>query len=153
MHTTWRIVKRRYASSAFDGEGARLYGGRWNSPGTPVVYTAESRALATLELLAGLQSSRSLESYVLISVSFPEDLVEILDPRVLSPRWRDSPPSLDSQSIGDLWIHEQRTAILKVPSVIIPQEANYIVNPHHQEFSLVVIGEVEALHIDPRLEP
>jgi len=149
--TAWRIVKRRHSESAFNGEGARLFGGRWNSIGTAVVYAAESRALALLELLAGLGSTSALDPYVLISVTFDEELVESLNLELLPQNWRTSPPPSDVQAIGDSWVAEGRSAILKVPSVVIPEEFNYVVNPLHPDFSSISIGEATTLHLDSRL--
>ena len=79
MIEAWRIVKRRYAGQAFDGEGARLFGGRWNRPGRPVIYVSESRALATLEILAGLGTTSPLPAWVMIGVRFPESIVAGLE--------------------------------------------------------------------------
>ncbi len=67
MVTAWRIVKSRVSTAAFDGEGARLFGGRWNSPGVPAVYASESRALALLEVLVGLGDTTQLDAYVLLN--------------------------------------------------------------------------------------
>src|SRR3990172_341094 len=94
--TAWRIVKARHAPNAFDGEGARLEGGRWNSPGTPLVYASESAALATLELLVHLRRRSILSAYVLIACTFDEALVERLDSKRLPPNWRSypAPPEL-----------------------------------------------------------
>ena len=151
MLQAWRIVKRRHADRAFDGEGARLYGGRWNSPGVPVVYVAESRALAALEILAGLRSRATLHSYVLIGVRFAEELVEHLPPASTPEDWRTSPPPPETQACGDRWIREARSAVLRVPSVVIPSEFNFILNPAHPDFTQIKILEPVAFDLDPRL--
>ena len=151
MLRAWRIVKRRHTGRAFDGEGARLYGGRWNSPGVPVVYVAESRALAALEVLAGLQSRTTLEAYVLIEVHFDEALVEELGPDSLPDVWRTSPPRPETQAIGDRWVREARSAVLRVPSVLIPAEFNFVLNPAHPEFGTVEIQDPMSFKLDPRL--
>jgi RES domain-containing protein len=151
MSTAWRIVKKRHAGTAFDGEGARLYGGRWNSPGTAVVYTSETRALALLEILVGIRSTKVLSAYVLIPIRFEDNLVTNVDAEQLAEDWRLSPPRPSSQHIGDLWIAEGRSAILRVPSVIVPDEFNFVLNPAHTDFSRVNLGEPRELNIDPRL--
>ncbi|HUF67165.1 MAG TPA: RES family NAD+ phosphorylase [Longimicrobiales bacterium] len=151
MIEAWRIVKRRRSDSAFDGEGARIFDGRWNSPGVSVVYTAETRALATLEVLAGLGSVSALKPYVLIPVTFDENLVESFNVAALPARWRESPPTREIQALGDQWAHEGRSAVLKVPSVVIPEESNYILNPAHSDFRLIKRGEPGDLQFDPRL--
>ncbi len=155
MLEAWRIVKRRYSKRAFDGEGARLFGGRWNSPGRPVVYVSESRALATLELLAGLGSAAPLPAWVIAGVRFPESLVadlgEFLASDELPAGWDATPPISVSQGIGDRWLDEAPSSVLRVPSVIVPAESNYLLNPRHPDFGRVEIGDVQELRVDPRL--
>ena len=143
MATGWRIVKSRYASTAFDGEGARLYGGRWNSPGTRMVYTSSTISLAVLEVLVHLQEASILSSYSLISTGFDDALVERLDRSLLPDGWRSYPAPSELQRIGDEWVRRQRSAMLEVPSVIVERESNYLLNPAHPDFSSVVIGEPE----------
>ena len=149
--TAWRLVKPRHAAAAFDGEGARLHGGRWNSPGTRVAYASDSRALAALEVLAHLQSTKVLQAYSLMSVRFPEESVEILDAAMLPARWRRFPSPMENQAIGDRWVAERRSLILRVPSAIIPAAANFLINPSHPEFGKVVVGRPERFAFDPRL--
>ena len=151
MSTAWRIVKKRHVESAFDGEGARHYGGRWNSPGTAVVYVAESRALALLEVLAGIRSLRHSSAYVLIPVDFDEELTRALDPDQLPDAWDQGPPQPSVQRLGDEWVDQQESPILKVPSVIVPGEYNYLLNPAHPDFRRIEIGAPQELPIDPRL--
>lgn len=150
MVTAWRMVRSRHASSAFDGEGARRFGGRWNSPGTAVVYASESRALALLEVLAGLGGVGALAPYVLIGVRFPESLVATLDPDELPDGWRAYPPPAVVQRIGDAWVEGGTTPVLRVPSVIVPEESNYVLNPRHPGFGKLKIGRHEAVAVDPR---
>ncbi len=144
-------MKSRYAGAAFDGEGARLYGGRWNSPGTRMVYTAQSQALAILEVLVHLEKVGVLPSYSLCAAHFEEDLVEALDPEALPDNWRSylSPSGL--RVIGDAWIAQQTSAVLEVPSVIVDDESNYLINPAHPDFSSITIGEPRSFEFDARL--
>lgn len=151
MVQAWRIVKHRHADHAFDGEGARLYGGRWNSPGVPVVYVAESRALAVLEILARLQSRATLHSYVLIGVRFAGELVEHLSSDSTPEDWRTSPPLPETQACGDRWVREARSAVLRVPSVVIPSESNFLLNPAHPNFAKIEILKPTPFDLDPRL--
>lgn len=151
MPTVWRIVKRRYVDSAFDEEGARKFGGRWNSPGVPLVYAAGSRALGLLEVLAGLGSVRPLPRYVLISATFDDSLLLPISPDHLPSGWRKSPPTPSTQRIGDTWAEEGRSAVLQVPSAIIPEEHNYLLNPAHPDFRRIQIGRAEEITIDSRL--
>jgi RES domain-containing protein len=116
-----------------------------------VVYTAETRALATLEILAGLRSASALEPYVLIPATFDENFVETLDVTALPARWRKSPPTREVQVLGDQWAQEGRSAVLKVPSVIIPEEFNYVLDPAHPGFRLIERGQPIDLQLDARL--
>jgi RES domain-containing protein len=156
MAAGWRIVKSRHASTAFDGEGARLYGGRWNSPGTRMVYTSSTISLAILEILVHLQEASLLlllllSSYSLISADFDDALVERLDHSMLPDGWRTYPAPSELQRIGDEWVQSHRSAMLEVPSVIVERESNYLLNPTHPDFSSVVIGEPEPFAFDERL--
>jgi RES domain-containing protein len=153
MPRAWRIVKRRHVETAFTGEGARLYGGRWNSPGTSVVYTAETRALSILEVLAGIRSVKPLPAYVLIPATFDDSLVKGVQSEEQPTGWRRSPPHPETQGIGDHWVDQQPSAILRVPSAIVPEEFNYLLNPAHQDFPRIQIGTPQDLTIDPRLPP
>jgi RES domain-containing protein len=149
--TAWRLVKSRHAASAFDGEGARLYGGRWNSPGTRVAYASDSIALAALEVLAHLQSTAVLQAYSVVSLSFPAESVKELEVSLLAPRWRRFPSPPENQVIGDQWVARAESLVLRVPSAIIPAAANYLVNPVHPDFRKVVVGRPERFAFDPRL--
>jgi RES domain-containing protein len=149
--TGWRLAKARHAGTAFDGEGPRLYGGRWNSPGTRVAYASDSLALATLEVLAHLESTAVLQSYSVATIRFPEDQVEDLDVRSLPKQWRRYPTISDNQAIGDRWTAEARSLVLRVPSAIIPSAANFLINPLHPAFANVNIGRAERFEFDPRL--
>lgn len=149
--TAWRLAKARHAGSAFDGEGARLYGGRWNSPGTRVAYASDSIALAALEVLAHLQSTGVLQAYSVASIRFPESEIEVLDAASLPKGWRRFPSPPENQAVGDRWVTESRSLVLRVPSAIIPSASNYLLNPRHPEFSSVVIGRPERFAFDPRL--
>jgi RES domain-containing protein len=151
MPRAWRIVKERHAKRAFDGEGARLYGGRWNSPGVPVVYASESRALATLEVLAGFQTNSPLPEYVLIPAEFDESLVTTVELEDLPVDWRRNPPSPSTQRLGDDWIASGASAVSRVPSALVPQESNYLFSPGHPAFPEIKIGRPEGLAMDPRL--
>jgi len=151
MPLAWRIVKNRHVEKAFDGEGARLYGGRWNSPGAAAVYASESRALATLEILAGLQTNSPLPEYVLIPAEFDDSIVVAVELKELPANWRRNPPRPSTQRLGDDWIASGASAVLRVPSASVPQESNYLFNPRHPAFSEIRIGQPEGAAMDPRL--
>ena len=151
MFSVWRITKARYADAAFDGEGARLYGGRWNRPGTSVIYTAGSRSLAVLEMLVHLDSPDLLQKYVLMSVDVEESFVMELDTATLPQSWTDDPPPSDVQAIGDAWVRNARSAVLRVPSAIVPGEFNFLLTPNHPDFNRLRIGEPTPFLFDSRL--
>lgn len=147
--TAWRLVKDRHVGSAFSGIGAKKEGGRWNSPGVAVVYTAESLSLATLEIVVHLRSVKKLKQYKCVSISF--DFSCIIDLSTPPAGWDQRPPGAASQSIGDDWINNNISAVLKVPSVIIPGEAVYIINPYHPDFTKMSIGPALDFPYDSRL--
>ncbi len=151
MPTSWRITKQKYAVKAFDGEGARLQGGRWSSPGTRIIYTAGTQSLAILEILVHLQQPEFLSRYVAFEVDFPERLVEELDAASLPKNWRAAPAPHANLAIGDQWIRNGSSAILRVPSVIVPSEYNYLINPAHKDFAGIAIGSAKPLDVDARL--
>jgi len=148
---SWRIVKQHFREGAFSGEGARLYGGRWNNPGRPVVYTAEHASLAVLEILAHLEFAASISDYVLFRAEFDEALLELIEPRQLPQDWRSYPAPQSLRAIGDQWLEERRSAVLCVPSVIVPVERLYLFNPLHAQFKKIVIGEPQEFPFDKRL--
>jgi RES domain-containing protein len=148
MKQSWRIVKEKHAATAFNGDGARLNGGRWNSVGTSVVYTSGSMALAALESLVHLNPPVTFK-FVAIPIEFDDALIE--EVAELPANWREEPPPLATKEIGDLWIQGVRSAVLKLPSVIIPSEPNYLLNPAHPDFKKIVIGRFNHFSFDPRL--
>ncbi len=150
MRCAWRVVKQRHGASAFDGEGAWLYGGRWNSRGTRVVYTSATLSLAALETLVHLSPPVTFK-VVAIPVEFGEALVEAVPPAGLPADWAEEPPPPSSMEIGDLWVREARSAVLEVPSVVIPTEANFLLNPAHADFKRVKIGKPVPFSFDGRL--
>ncbi len=148
---TWRIVKRKYAKTAFLGEGARIFGGRWNSPGFPVVYTAESQSLATLEILVHLESFDLLRRYVVAKVEIDESLISELDSSRLPRGWRADPSPAKNRAIGDNWLKSGASAVLQAPSAIIPAERTFLLNPRHRDFSRLRFGTFSAFRFDSRL--
>lgn len=149
--TAWRITKRRHVKTAFTGSGARKFGGRWNSPGTSIVYTSETQSLAVLEMLVHLEQPDLLQRYVLIGITIDEALIETLDNNRLPRNWRTAPPSIELRSLGDEWAANQSSVALRVPSVLVPSESNFLLNPAHPDFHKLSIGESVAFAFDERL--
>ena len=149
LRSTWRLTKARHARHAFDGEGARLYGGRWNSVGTRVVYTADTPSLAVLEILVHLQVVAPLEGYVLIEARLPEELVETVT-RPPSD-WRTVPAPESTRRFGDSWLASGRSSALAVPSVVSPSEFLVLLDPAHRDFRRVRLGRPRSFTLGPRL--
>jgi RES domain-containing protein len=147
----WRLCKRARVASAFDGRGAAQNPGRWNGSGVAVVYTAESRSLASLEVLVHTEDTQILAAvnWAMIPVSIDESLVEIL--QTLPMDWRQLPAPLSTREIGTRWVVESRSAVLRVPSIVVDGEFNYVLNPQHADFGRLGIGESHAFSFDPRL--
>ena len=150
MAAGWRIVPEARAHDAFIGEGAKLYGGRWNSPGVAVVYGSQHKSLAALELLVH-RDSRRANRFKTFFFQFPESLVEAVFLRDLPGDWRQEPPPPSTQQLGDAWVRESRSAVLAVPNIIIPEELNYLLNPAHPDFRKITIGKPQDFAFDARL--
>ena len=151
MIRAWRLCKRSRVAGAFDGRGAAQNPGRWNGSGVAVVYTAESRSLASLEVLVHTEDTQVLAAvnWAMIPVSMDESLVEIL--QALPVDWRQLPAPLSTREVGTRWVAESRSAVLQVPSLVVDGEFNYILNPRHADFARLEIGEPLGLSFDPRL--
>ncbi len=148
----WRIVKADLAERAFEGEGARRFGGRWNHPGTPVVYASAALSLAALEVFVHLEPDLAPDDLVAISAFLPAELgMSRFERADLPPAWRAYPAPIDLQDLGTGWARSGETVALSVPSAIIPAERNVLLNPRHRRFSDVVFGEPEPFAFDPRM--
>jgi len=148
----WRLVRERHVQDAFTGEGARLYGGRWNSRGAPVVYVGGSLALTALEQFVHLRSVESTILFFYMSVQIPDDVdVAEIELSLLPDDWREEPAPDSTKEVGDRWLMGGATVGLRVPSVIVPVEYNYLLNPRHRDFSRVKIGVPEPFSFDPRM--
>jgi RES domain-containing protein len=150
MPSSWRLTKTRHLATAWDGEGARKAGGRWNSPGVSVIYTSGSLSLALVEILVHLPGE-ILPAYSALRVEFGESLVSTVAAAALPANWRDSPPPRETQAIGDTWVADSISAVLQVPSVVIPDELNYVLNPSHTDFRRISVGAPRSFPFDPRL--
>jgi len=141
----YRLVRSERAGEALSGEGARLYGGRWNPPGAAVVYASESRALAVLETFVHLTLEARTMRFVLCTIELPPRA------RVARHYGERALPSLEaSQEVGREWFLGGRTLALVVPSVIVPREANYVLNANHPLFARLVAARA-PFSFDDRL--
>jgi RES domain-containing protein len=129
-----------------------VYGGRWNNPGTAIVYTSGTVSLAALELFVNLDPDTSPDDLVALTADVPEELtlrrIEVAD---LPRNWQRFPAPPQLKSIGDTWARSGKTAVLVVPSAVIPHESNYLLNPAHPDFSRIRILKSRRFRFDPRM--
>lgn len=154
MITAWRLAAPEFAQTAGDlmsGEGARRYGGRWNSPGRAAVYLDDSLALAAMELLVHLKSEDVLRVYRKMPVFIPERLIAHIDEDDLPPGWAQPTLHPVTRKIGDRWIDSGQSAVLQVPSATVRGESNFIVNREHDDFDDIATGPVSDFRYDARL--
>ena len=146
----WRICSKKH--QRFDGEGARLYGGRWNHVGTSVVYTSGSLSLAALELFVHVDIDIAPDDLDAVQADVPNSLaMETIKIEGLPKNWRRYPAPEALQDIGTAWATKASTAILAVPSAVIPEELNYLLNPAHRDFKRIRIQKPIPFHFDPRM--
>ncbi len=150
MFTVWRMVTARFIDTAFSGEGARRYSGRWNHQGIPMVYTAGSQSLAMLEMLVQDEPLRA--HYFMISAEIPPGLkIDHVNIDQLPPDWREHSALERLRAIGTEWATQLSSAVLAVPSAVVPAETNYLLNPKHPGFAKISMGEPQELVTDLRL--
>jgi RES domain-containing protein len=151
MIWAWRLIKANHADAAFAGEGTKRWGGRWNSKGVRVVYTAESLPLATLEVIGHALFYDALKNFVCIPVDFSPRLSQSIFIEDLPDNWQADPIPESVRKIGDRWVQNQESVLLQVPSAIIPFEYNYLINPSLPDFERLVIHSPQKFYFDPRL--
>lgn len=138
--------------SAFDGEGARSAGGRWNQAGTPLVYTSGTLALAALESLVHFDMAEAPDDLVSVDAEVPDSVgIGEINLNDLPDNWRQYPAPEELARLGTGWVEGGTTAVLAVPSAVIPSERNYLINPAHRDFGRIRIGVPQLFVFDPRL--
>lgn len=151
----YRIEREKYLETTLKGFGAASAEGfRWNSLHTYLVYTSDSRALATLEVSVHLDLSEDLPTdRYYVEIDIPDEL-EILElkPEDLPHIWDIHPPSLETQYIGDDFVKDNEAAVLKVQSCIVPPEFNYLINPNHPDAKRITVVSKQQLTFDKRFE-
>ena len=148
----WRIVKEKHAATAFSGEGARIFEGRWNSAGVRMVYCSENLALAALEILAHTRPVTMRDKFRAFRVSWDEAIMVVVDLKNLPKAWSAQPPTAASKNIGDEWIKSGQSAVLALPSVLVPLEKTFLLNPKHPDFRKIKIKDAGNFALDPRLK-
>lgn len=154
MLVGWRIADPTLSKTVgemLSGRGARLYGGRWNSKGKSVVYLSSNLGTATVEILVKLNNKSVLDQYHKLMVTFDESLMLAIDEVDLPATWKDQNMTPITQAIGDDWVDKQESLILRVPSVAVPGEYNYLLNPEHPDRYRLGIGEISVYRMDERL--
>lgn len=148
----YRLIKSKWKASAFDGEGAKRFGGRWNSKGQSCVYLANSLSLALLEIMVHINHYALLKHYVAYELHFDASDVLSLGAQNLPKNWQEEPAPPETAMIGDQWLEDCASLLLAVPSVIIPQEKNYLLNVNHPHVDRVLTSVVEVpFQADERL--
>jgi RES domain-containing protein len=148
----YRIAKCNYAAD-LSGTGARLYGGRWNSVGQPMVYLASGRALAVLEVLVALSPTMLPADFCLVEFEAPENDVLTIDKNILPHNWQDPSAPIQLKQLGDDFLKRKEHLFMKVPSVIIPDDFNYLLNPLHPKATKVKLFGQQPFSFDERLTP
>jgi RES domain-containing protein len=145
----YRITRNTYTND-LSGTGARLYGGRWNNIGRAMVYTASSRSLAMLEALVHLPTAIIPDDFCLITIEAPEDIF-VADTRLFPPNWNAYPEPEILKRTGDFFLKQNQNLLMKVPSAIVKEEFNYLINPMHPKIAEVKILKTEPFTFDERL--
>ncbi len=151
----YRIERKKYLNKTLEGVGAFMSDGfRWNSKHTRIVYTSESRSLALLEIAVHLDLSKDLpDDRYFVEIDIPDDIrITVLDINDLPVNWDIKPPTTETQYIGDDFVKSNVSAVLKVPSSIIHQEFNYLINPHHPDSKRIKVISKNKLLIDERFK-
>jgi RES domain-containing protein len=146
----YRLSKEKYARD-LSGKGAERIGGRWNSKGVPMLYTANSRALCVAEIAVHVPLGILPIDYCLVSLEIPDDSIGELSEKLLPDDWKSFPHVESTQQLGNKHIAEQGTLALKVPSAVVQGECNYLLNPLHARFAEVKLVGVEPFEFDGRL--
>ncbi len=152
MSRVYRVLRRAYARTPFDGEGAYRYGGRWSSPGTRLCYASEHQSLAMLEYFVHLDRDDPPGDLILAVAEVPDDLTRArVETERLPPNWRDpaAPPEL--ARFGDEFARRGKGCLLRVPSVLAPSEDNCLINTAHPDYKRIVVLTTESLNYDPRM--
>jgi RES domain-containing protein len=148
----WRLCRAPYAAEAFGGEGARRFGGRWNSRGVPMVYASTSLALAAIELFVHLEPGQAPDDLVSISALLPEgEPVRSLQAADLPAAWWTDGAAAAIRQLGDAWIAGRSSLALLVPSVPIRSELNVLVNPLHPRIAELRIDPPQPFVFDARM--
>jgi RES domain-containing protein len=147
----YRVAQKKYAKD-LSGEGARRNGGRWNHVLTPCLYTSESRALALLEFSVNTEVDRIPTQLVMLTLEVPEDNFMQVKRDLLPPDWNAYPHTISTQNLGTLILNESDLSVIGVPSSVVQQEWNFLLNPRTLPEGWPVIIEMADLRYDLRIK-
>jgi RES domain-containing protein len=147
----WRLSRFDSQQRTFDGEGARLFPGRWNPAGVPVVYANEHLSLAVLEILVHARVDQVRIAFHAFQITIPDALVEVVPDERLPRGWDGAAIERSTREFGETWARERRSVALSVPSVIVRQERNVVLNPVHPDFGQLEIARPARFRFDERL--
>lgn len=147
----FRLARKKYGTT-LSGKGAALFGNRWNSKGTEMIYTADSRALAMAEVAVHLTLATLPSDYLILEIDLPDKLLfQKINAKELPIHWNTFPYSQKTQHLGDLFVHENKFVALQVPSAVVPGDFNYLLNPFHKDFGQVKIISSNDFPLDRRI--
>lgn len=148
----WRICRKPHANDALNGRGGLFASGRWHTKGRRVIYTSGTLSLATLEVLVHVDHDLMPQDFVQIEIDLPNYCeVELINQKKFPADWRSSPSPEKLQQLGNIWLEEGRTPVLEVPSAVIPEETNFLLNPAHVDAKKITVISVSDFQYDPRL--
>ena len=147
----FRLANKKYPIE-LSGIGASITGARWNSKGNEVIYTAQSRALAMAEVVVHVTLATMPSGFAMLTVFIPDDLfIEEINVKKLPLGWNSFPELIDTQKMGDEFIRNKKSAVMKVPSAVVKGDFNYLLNPYHEDFYRIKIIHQEDFPFDKRI--
>ncbi len=146
----YRLTRKKFEHD-LSGKGAEIAGGRWNSKGVRILYTGENRALCTTEIAVHTPLGITPKGYVLQTIQLPKTRIKAVQLNALPKNWKVFPHIAQTKKVGDAFIQQNKYLILKVPSTVIQEEYNYLINPFHHEYLKVKILETVKFEFDKRL--
>lgn len=147
----FRLSREKYATT-LSGAGAAIKGGRWNSIGFELIYTAGNRSLAMAEVAVHFTLATLPEDYMMVTINIPDDMVIMeISEADLPLNWNGFPHPASTQKLGDHFILERKYCIAKIPSVVTKGDFNFLINPNHKDFSKITVFETEKFPFDKRI--
>lgn len=146
----YRIAKQKFIDD-LSGEGARLYGGRWNKKGTSMLYFSEHLSLCVLEILVHIEQQLISNTFYFIEVEVPDKYIKLISKEELPVNWQSNVLLSSTQDFGSEWVASNKDLALKIPSAVLEFENNILINPNHSLFSKLKITRIERLNLDTRL--